>query len=93
MDNLNLYWRNPNQLEGLLHQSNMRFVPFSNDIEMKFGLDKYAIVHFVNSKISGHAQFYGNSRDQYSTMRERLRRLRESAYNVDGSPDGVVGPE
>ena len=47
MDDLKLYGRNPDQLDGLLHT-------FSDDIQMKFGLDKCAIAHFVNGTLSGH---------------------------------------
>ena len=50
MDDLNLYGRNPDQLDGLLHTVRT----FSDDIRMKFGLDKCAIAHFVNGKLSGH---------------------------------------
>ena len=42
--------RNPDQLDGLLHTVRT----FSDDIRMKFGLDKCAIAHFVNGKLSGH---------------------------------------
>ena len=50
MDDLKLYGRNPDQLDGLLHTVRT----FSDDIRMKFGLDKCAIAHFVNGKMSGH---------------------------------------
>ena len=50
MDDLKLYGRNPDQLDGLLHTVRT----FSDDIRMKFGLDKCAIAHFVNGKLSGH---------------------------------------
>ena len=50
MDDLKLYGKNPDKLKGLLHT--MR--TFSDDIQMKFGLDKCAVAHFVNSKLSGH---------------------------------------
>ena len=50
MDDLKLSGRNPDQLDGLLHTVRT----FSDDIRMKFGLDKCAIVHFVNGKLSGH---------------------------------------
>ena len=50
MDDLKLYGRNPDQLDGLLHTVRA----FSDDIRMKFGLDKCAIAHFVNGKLSGH---------------------------------------
>ena len=50
MDDLKLYGRNPDQLDGLLHAVRT----FSDDIRMKFGLDKCAIAHFVNGKLSGH---------------------------------------
>ena len=50
MDDLKLYGRNPDQLDGLLHTVRT----FSDDIRMKFGLDKCAIAHFVKGKLSGH---------------------------------------
>ena len=50
MDDLKLYGRNPDQLDGLLHTVRT----FSDDIRMKIGLDKCAIAHFVNGKLSGH---------------------------------------
>ena len=50
MDDLKLYDRNPDQLDGLLHTVRT----FSDDIRMKFGLDKCAIAHCVNGKLSGH---------------------------------------
>ena len=50
MDDLTLYGRNPDQLDGLLHTVRT----FSDDIRMKFGLDKCANAHFVNGKLSGH---------------------------------------
>ena len=50
MDDLKLYGRNPDQLDGLLHTVRT----FSDDIRMKFGLDKCAVAHFVNGKLSGH---------------------------------------
>ena len=50
MDDLKLYGRNPDQLKGLLHTVRT----FSDDIQMKFGLDKWAVAHFVNGKLSGH---------------------------------------
>ena len=50
MDDLKLYGRNPDQLDGLLHTVRT----FSDDIRMKFGLDKCAIAQFVNGKLSGH---------------------------------------
>ena len=49
MDNLKLYGRNPDQLDGLLHTVRT----FSDDIGMKLGLDKCAVAHFVNDKLSG----------------------------------------
>ena len=50
MDDLKLYGRNPDQLDGLLHTVRT----FSDGIQMKFGLDKCAITHFVNGKLSGN---------------------------------------
>ena len=49
MDDLNLYGRNSDQLDGLLHTVRT----FSDDIQMKFGLDKCAVAHFVNGRLSG----------------------------------------
>ena len=46
MDDLKLYGRNSDQLDGLLHTV--------HDIQMKFGLDKCAVAHFVNGRLSGH---------------------------------------
>ena len=50
MDDLKLYSRNSDQLDGLLHTAHT----FSDDIQMKFGLDKCAVAHFVNGRLSGH---------------------------------------
>ena len=50
MDDLKLYGRNSDQLDGLLHT--VRTI--SDDIQMKFGLDKCAVEHFVNGRLSGH---------------------------------------
>ena len=50
MDSLKLYGRHPDQLKGLLHT----VCTFSDAIHMKFGLDKCAVAHFVNGKLSGH---------------------------------------
>ena len=49
MDDLKLYGRNSDQLHGLLHTVRT----FSDDIQMKFGLDKCAVAHFVNGRLSG----------------------------------------
>ena len=49
MDNLKLYGRNSDQLNGLLHT----VCTFSDDIHVKFGLDKCAVAHFVNGRLSG----------------------------------------
>ena len=49
MDDLKLYGRNPDQLYGLLHTVRT----YSDDIRMKFGLEKCAIAHFVNGKLLG----------------------------------------
>ena len=50
MNDLKLYGRNSDQLDGLLHTIR----PFSDDIQMKFGLEKCAVAHFVNGRLSGH---------------------------------------
>ena len=50
MDDLKLYGRNSDHLDGLLHM----VCTFSDDIQMKFGLDKCAVAHFVNGRLSGH---------------------------------------
>ena len=50
MDDLKLYGRNSDQLDELLHTVRT----FSDDIQMKFGLDKCAVAHFVNGRLSGH---------------------------------------
>ena len=50
MDDLKLYGRNSDQLDGLLHTVRT----FSDDIQMKFGLDKFAVAHLVNGRLSGH---------------------------------------
>ena len=50
MDDLKLYGKNPDQLKGLLHTIRT----FSDDIQMNFGLEKWPVAHFVNSKLSGH---------------------------------------
>ena len=50
LHSLKLYGRNPDQLKGLLHT----VCAFSDDIQMKFGLGKCAVAHFVNRKLSGH---------------------------------------
>ena len=47
---LKLYGKNSDQLKGLMHTVHT----FSDDIQMKFGLDKCAVAHFVNGKLSGH---------------------------------------
>ena len=49
-DDLKLYGRNCDQLDGLLHT----VCTFSDDIQMKFGLDECAVAHFVNGRLSGH---------------------------------------
>ena len=49
MDDLELYGRNSDQLDGLLHTVRT----FSDDIQMKFSLDKCAVAHFVNGRLSG----------------------------------------
>ena len=50
IDDLKLYGRNTDQLDGLLHTVRI----FSEDIWMKFGLDKCAVAQFVNGRLSGH---------------------------------------
>ena len=50
MDDLKQYGRNSDQLDGLLHTVRT----FSDNIQMKFGLDKCAVAHFVNGRLSGH---------------------------------------
>ena len=50
MDDFKLYGRNHDQLAGLLHTVRK----FSDDIRMKFGLEKCAVAHFVNGTLSGH---------------------------------------
>ena len=45
-----MYGKYPDQLNGLLDTLRT----FSDDIRMKFGLDKCAVAHFVNSKLSEH---------------------------------------
>ena len=50
MDDLKLYGRNSDQLDVLLHTVRT----FSDDIQMKFVLDKCAVAHFVNCRLSGH---------------------------------------
>ena len=50
MDDMKLYGRNSDQLDGLLHTMHT----FSDDIQMKFGLEKCAVAHFVNGRLFGH---------------------------------------
>ena len=50
MDDLKLYGRNSDQFDGFVHTVRT----FSDDIQMKFGLDKCAVEHFVNGRLSGH---------------------------------------
>ena len=50
MHDLKLYGKNPDPLKGLLHMVHT----FSDDIQTKFGLDKRAVAHFDNGKLSGH---------------------------------------
>ena len=50
MDDLKRYGRNSDQLNRLLHTVRT----FSDDIQMKFGLDKCAVAYFVNGRLSGH---------------------------------------
>ena len=49
MNDQNLYGRNPEKLDGLLHMVHT----FFDDIQMKFNC-KCAVAHFVNGKLSGH---------------------------------------
>ena len=50
MDDLKLYGRNSDRLDGLLHTVHT----FSDDIQMTFGLNKCAVAHLVNGRLSGH---------------------------------------
>ena len=50
MYDLKLYGRNSDELDGLLHSVRT----FSDDIQLKFGLDKGAVALFVNGRLSGH---------------------------------------
>ena len=50
MDDMKLYARNCYQLDGLLHTMHT----FSDNIQMKFGLEKCAVAHFVNGRLFGH---------------------------------------
>ena len=50
LDDIKVYGRNTDQLKKLLHT----VCTFSDDIEMKFGLDKCAVAHFVNGNLCGH---------------------------------------
>ena len=50
MDDLKLYGRNPDQLKELLHTVRT----FSDDIQIKIGLEMSAVAQFVNGKLSGH---------------------------------------
>ena len=50
MDDLKLYGKNSDHLYGLLHTVRA----FSDDIQMNFGLDKCAVAHFVNGRLSRH---------------------------------------
>ena len=50
IDDLKLYGRNSDQLDGLLHTVGT----FSDDVQMKFVLDKCCVAHFVNGRLSGH---------------------------------------
>ena len=58
MDDLKLYGRNSDQLDGLLHTVRTFLLhtvrTFSDNIQMNFVLDKCAVAHFVNSRLSGH---------------------------------------
>ena len=47
---LKLYGRNSDQLDVLLRTVRT----FSNDIQINFGLEKCAVAHFVNGRLSGH---------------------------------------
>ena len=71
MDDLKPYSRNPDQLKGLLHTVRT----FSDDIQMKFGLDKCAVAHFVNGKLSGHnsGATVGKRHHQLSGTRSSLQ--------------------
>ena len=50
MDDLKMYGRNFDQFDGLLHTVRT----FSDNIQLKLGLDKCAVAHFVKGRISGH---------------------------------------
>ena len=50
MDNLKRHDRNSDQLDVLLHT----VCTFSDDIQMNFSLEKCAVAHFVNGRLSGH---------------------------------------
>ena len=50
MDDLKLYGRNSDQLDRLLHTVRT----FSDDSQIKFAMDKCAVAHFVNGRLSGH---------------------------------------
>ena len=49
MNDLQLYGRNSDQLDVFLRTVRT----FSDDIQMKFGLDKCAFAHFFNGRLSG----------------------------------------
>ena len=50
LHDLKLYGRISDQLDGWLHT----VCTFSGGIQMKFGLDKFAVAHIVNGRLSGH---------------------------------------
>ena len=50
MYDLKLYGRNSDQLDGLL----LTVRTFSDDLQMKFGLDKCDVAHFVNGRLAGN---------------------------------------
>ena len=47
---MKLYSRSCDQLNGLFHT----FRTFSDDVQIEIGLEKCAIAHFVNGRLSGH---------------------------------------
>ena len=69
MDDLKLYDRNSDQLDGLLPTVRT----FSDDIQMKFGLDKCAVAHFVNSRLSGHNSAVTVRKQTPSTVWNRVK--------------------
>ena len=50
MYDLKLYGRKSDQLDGLLDTVRI----FSDNIQMKFGLDRCAVAHFLDGRLPGH---------------------------------------